>query len=71
MERVYPFLSHNLKRSHMTPILVPNEEYDRCLDSEWSNPNGVERVDSPSVEPVTVPAEPTKNKGGRPKKAAK
>jgi len=65
MERVYPYLSHNLVRLDMTPIVVPDSAYDMALDSEWSNPYGVPRVDKPAPSGEEKP----KSKGGRPRKA--
>lgn len=63
MERIYPYLSRNLVRPDMAPIVVPDEAYDCALDDEWSNLYGVKRGGSaPQVEPE-------KRKPGRPKGA--
>lgn len=51
-ERTYPYLTRNLVRPDMTPVLVPNEAYDMALCTEWWNPYGVSRVGSaPTEEP--------------------
>jgi hypothetical protein len=47
VERAYPYLTHNLVRPDMTPVLVPDEAYDRALCGEWSNPYGVVRQGGP------------------------
>lgn len=60
----YPFIAHNLKRPDMSPILVPDEHYDRCLDDEWSNPNEVVRGGGRILIEPDQPKRP-----GRPRKA--
>lgn len=61
MERIYPYLTHNLVRPDMAPIVVPDEAFDRALDAEWFNRYGVDRGGSAPTEPVE------KRKPGRPK----
>ena len=63
MERAYPYMTHNLLRRDMTPIVVPDQAYDESLCSEWWNPHGVARVGS-APAPVQEP-KPRKKRESR------
>lgn len=65
---VYPFLAHNIRRPDMAPIVVHDAAYDMALDSEWSNPYGVRRVDSPLIEETATPETTETRRPGRPRK---
>lgn len=70
MERTYPYMTRNLVRPDMSPVLVPDEAYDRALCDEWWNPYGVPRAGS--APPVSEPEPaPIKRGPGRPPKGAK